>query len=201
LKDGARGVFMLMYELIESAGIEWRDVSVSPTINTVETIPESIAISEDALEQNTESGDDTPATERASLHFEKRPSLQLNSDGALHFENGSTPDDPLKPQNATTNDPLQLKKDHPSLLEIVEGELEATHISPTSSIASHSTGDSIVELGQKSTRSTSFSSIHSRPQTPIFEVQDPQLSRPPLKRVRRGIITDDQEERSGISEG
>ena len=191
---------MLMYELIESARIEWRDVSIAPTINTVETIPESITISEDALEQNTDSGDDTPATERDSLHFEKRPSLQLNSDGALHFENGSPPDDRLKPQNANKNGPLQLKKDHPYLLEMVEAKLDATHISPTSSIGSHSTGDSIVELGQKSTRSTSFSSIHSRPQTPIFEIQDPQLSCPPLKRVRRVIITDDQEGRSGISE-
>ena len=209
MKEGARGVFMLMYELVESAGIEWRDASVAPTINTVETIPDSITISEDALEQDSDwEDDDSPATERASLHFEERPSLQLDSDrttkGALHLRNNSTPDDPIQPENAPTNGHLRLKNDRrstgPSLLDMVESKLEVTHISPTSSIASHSTGDSIVEPGQKSTRSTSFSSIHSRPQTPIFDVQDLQLSPPPLKRVRREIIADNQEVRSGISE-
>lgn len=201
LKEGARGVFMLMYELVESAGIEWRDASVAPTINTVETIPDSITISEDALEHDSDwEDDDSPVTERASLHFDERPSTK----GALHLRNNSTRDDPLQPDNAPTNGHLQLKNDRrgtgPSLLEMVESKLEVTHISPTSSIASHSTGDSIVEPGQKSTRSTSFSSIHSRPQTPIFDVQDLQLSSPPLKRVRREIIADNQERRSGISE-
>ena len=194
---------MLMYELVESAGIEWRDISVAPTINTEETIPESINISEDAFE-DTDSEDNTPATERASLHFENRPLLQLDNDpttkGPLQRENVPI-DDSLQSENAPTNGPLQLKNNRtdngPSLLEMVESKLEGTHISPTSSIASHSTDDSIVELGQKSTRSTSFSSIHSRPRTPIFDVRDPQLSPPPSKRFRRGIV---EKEDSGSSE-
>ena len=79
-----------------------------------------------------------------------------------------------------------------SLLEMVDSKLEETHISPTSSISSADD----YEREQKSTRSTSFSSIHSRPRSPIFEAKDPQMSPPPLKRVR--IESMDKEEDAKI---
>lgn len=144
---------MLMYELVESEGLTGREVSVTHTIDTVETIPESATVSEVIPELSSDSEDESPAlTERPSQH-------NLSTAGNT-----------------------------PSLLEMVESKLEGTHISPTSSVASNSTDDSnIDDVEQRTTRSTSFSSIHSRPRTPIFEVLDPQISPPPLKRVRRNI--------------
>ena len=192
---------MLMYELVESAGIEEREVSLAPTIDTVETMPEGITVSEDGLEEDTDWENETPSTER-SFHFEKRTSLQLENnpmtEDPLRLADVPTPDDRSQSENTPTDGPLQLENDPtnagPSLLEMVESKLEETHISPTSSIASHSsTDDLIVELEQKSTRSTSFSSIHSRPQTPIVEAQDPQLSPPPLKGVRREMVAQNTE--------
>ena len=83
-------------------------------------------------------------------------------------------------------------KDPRSLLNLIESHLEETHISPPSSVVSHFTDDDFPE-GQKSTRSTSFSSVHSRPTTPLFETKDPQISPPPLKRVRQDAWQEDGE--------
>jgi hypothetical protein len=153
LTEGARGVFMLMYELVDLEGSSQREVSMALTIDTVETAPDSPTVTEEVSEFS-DSEDESPAL----------------AEGPFDLENDATP-------NRT-----------PSLLEMVESKLEGTHISPSSSIASNSTEDSIIDLEQKTTRSTSFSSVHSRPETPIFEVLDPKMSPRPMKRIRRDII-------------
>src|SRR5438876_2797130 len=125
---------MLMYEIVESAGIEEREISLAPTINTVETMPESIVVSEDGLEEDTDWEDETPSTER-SFHFEKRRSLQLENssmtDDPVRLEDNSTLDDPSQSENTPIDGPLQLENNPtnngPSFREMVESKLEGTH--------------------------------------------------------------------------
>jgi hypothetical protein len=154
LSEGARGVFMLMYELVESAGSgelnKERETSVASTVDTTTTAPESDVST-----------------------IEEEPVVIHTSD-AVESPRESTP---------TPKNPVTLTQ--PSLLDVVE-QLDSMHISAPSSIASSSTEDSLVNgvEANKPTRSTSFSSTRSRPQTPIFEMKDPQLSPPPTKRMR-----------------
>ena len=160
LTEGARGVFMLMYELVKTKE-DVRDTSLAPTINTLETVPESIA--SQTVSQNIEEDEEREGETSSTLT--ERPSLQLE-----------------RVHSATTR--LEAS------IDSVESQLEEVHISPTSSVTSHS-DESLVHLEQRSTRSTSFSSVHSRPHTPLFEKKDPQLSPPPLKKIRRGVAEDE----------
>jgi hypothetical protein len=145
---------MLIYELVQSVptdGLSDRDISVTPTINTVETVPENV--------EPENAAEDIPETPEGTMESFRQPVRRLS---IPHEGNPG------------------------SLLDLVESKLEDTHISPTSSVLSNSTDDEFPE-GQKSTRSTSFSSVHSRPTTPIFELKDPHMSPPPFKRVRREV--------------
>jgi len=72
--------------------------------------------------------------------------------------------------------------------ELVNSKLEKIKVSPPSSVGSHSTYDSDQLEQRQTTRSTSFSSIHSRPRTPIFEEKDPLTSPPPPKKLRVEIV-------------
>jgi hypothetical protein len=137
---------MLMYELLPPVDISMeangREVSVALTVDTVETEAEGIdtrAGSDDERDilASTES---TISTEEHSIASAARPSIQR--------DNIST---------AQTN--------NPSLLELIESRFENNRISPSSSVTSTSTDDSLTHPDAKS-RSTSFSSIHSGPQTP-----------------------------------
>ena len=98
----------------------------------------------------------------------------------------TTPDtipDPTTPDDSPTisdDVPAPPAAAVPTDLEL---QLEKVHISPPSSDTS--TDDT--DQDRKTSRSTSFSSVHSRPVTPIFEVKDPLLSPPPAKRVRIDI--------------
>lgn len=151
LVEGARGVFMLMYELVQTK-TERRAISVAPTVETAETVPEGI-------EAQSISEPDWP--EKNGLTSTERPSLRVDTD------------------------PITAKEE--DFVDNVGLQLEEAHISPTSSVTSRSDES----LEQRSTRSTSFSSVHSRPHTPIFESNDPWLSPPPSKRVRRHIKDED----------
>jgi hypothetical protein len=156
---------MLMYELVEAVGngnVNAREVSLAPTVETVEIAPEKI----DAT--NSADVPEISDSEEESKALTEQRSLQL---------------DPLHPAERVEN---------PSLLDVVEAKLDNVHISRASSVASHSTDDILADLEQKSTRSTSFSSVHSRPRTPIFEAIDPQMLPPPFKRVRKDITEEEQ---------
>ena len=161
LTEGARGVFMLMYELVQpewvSERVSERDVSTAPTLDTVGTNAESTDAStvpedEPVVVEPTAS---EPSTKGESMATEQHPSLPLG-----HIPSSET---------------------DPSLLELVEQRLEKIKISPSSSVTTED--DSLANHDEKS-RSTSFSSTHTRPQTPIFEQKDPLLSPPPRKKLR-----------------
>lgn len=156
---------MLMYELVDVVGngkVEKREVSLAPTVETMETNPESLnaAISAEVPEISD--------PEEESQAQTQRPSLQL---------------DPLRPVERMENR---------SLLDAVDAKLNNVHFSRSSSVASHSTDDFLVDPERKSTRSTSFSSVHSRPQTPIFETMDLQMSPPPFKKTRKDVPKEEQ---------
>jgi hypothetical protein len=187
LADGARGVFMLMYELVHSAGMgDWigeRDRSVAPTIDTMETEPESTAAisddfipitASDAIESESEST--TPASPEPKPQILKGDTPTAETAAATIHTTRATDNPAAEPSMTDTTN---------SSLEIVAAQLGDVHISPPCSVTSNSTDDSLVHVEHQSTRSTSFSPIHSRPQTPIFEKKDPQLSPPPLKRIKR----------------
>jgi hypothetical protein len=187
LADGARGVFMLMYELVHSAGMgDWigeRDRSVALTIDTMETEPESTAAFSD---------DFIPITASDAIESESDTTIPASPEPQPQILNGDTPtaDTPAAETHTThaIDAPvaeLSVADTTNSSLEIVAAQLGDVHISPPCSVTSNSTDDSLVHVEHESTRSTSFSSIHSRPQTPIFEKQDPQLSPPPSKRIKR----------------
>ena len=140
LSEGARGVFMLMYELIpppqdSTTQQEQREISLALTLDTIETTSQSVP------ESTPTSPDDSPTIS----------------------------DDIPAPTAAVTAIPADL-----------DLQLEKVHISPPSSDTS--TDDT--DQDRKTSRSTSFSSVHSRPATPIFEVKDPMVSPPPAKRLR-----------------
>ena len=165
LTEGARGVFMLMYELVQpdlvSERVGRRDVSTAPSVDTLDTVAASTSTvhEEEPVLEPIEDGGMTKE-DVSMTSTERRPSLQL----------GPIP-------SATGADP--------SLLDIVESRLEAIKISPTSSVTSTSISDTdSIAVPDEKSRSTSFSSTHSRPRTPIFENKDPQLSPPPRKKVR-----------------
>jgi hypothetical protein len=175
LTEGARGVFMLMYELVQSdcvsEGISERDVSTAPTLDTLDTVAASTdasTIPEDELVV-AESIEGEPLTEEneSLASTERRPSLQLN---------------PIIPSTQPA----------PSLLALVEHRLETIKISPTSSVTSTSTEDDSLANHDEKSRSTSFSSTHSRPRTPIFETKDPQLSPPPRKKLRKDGVLEEE---------
>ena len=132
LSEGARGVFMLMYELVvpstseNTTPQEERELSLALTFDTVETTPEPCV-------------------------------------------------DPTNPSSPTISEDKS-----PAAADDLELQLEKVHISPPSS----DTSTEDAERGSRTSRSTSFSSVHSRPATPIFDVKDPLLSPPPTKRVR-----------------
>jgi hypothetical protein len=153
---------MLMYELVQpdiSEPISEGDVSTTPTVQTLDTVaesPEASTLPEDEPVV-IQSADIDSLTEDSSLtSTESHPSFRL--------------------------DPIPSTKNDPSLLDIVESRLEKIKISPSSSVAS--TEDDSLHHDDKS-RSTSFSSTHSRPQTPIFENKDLQLSPPPRKKMKK----------------
>jgi hypothetical protein len=142
---------MLMYELVHPVDnptvLNDREVSIAPTLDTVETEPEDIDIraaleDDQGLEDDLDRLDSTESTissEEHSLPSTARPSLQLD--------------------NIST-----LPKNNYSLLDLVVSRSENNRISPSSSVTSTSE-DSLTHPDEKS-RSTSFSSVHSRPQTP-----------------------------------
>lgn len=137
---------MLMYELLQPVDnptdMNERDVSLAPTMDTAETEPEGIEARAE-LEDDMDRLDSTELTissEEHSLPSTARPSIQLDN-------------------------VLPHQKHRPSLLELVESRLENNRISPSSSVTSTSE-DSLTHPDEKS-RSTSFSSIHSRPHTPL----------------------------------
>jgi hypothetical protein len=137
---------MLMYELLPPVDISMeangREVSVALTVDTVETEAEGIdtRAGSDDERDILASAESTISTEEHSIASAARPSIQR--------DNIST---------AQTN--------NPSLLELIESRFENNRISPSSSVTSTSTDDSLTHPDAKS-RSTSFSSIHSGPQTP-----------------------------------
>lgn len=167
LAEGARGVFMLMYELVHSAGMEeWlreREESIARTIDTMDTVPNTVKM--------------TPVSVAIPTVLENFSPVTAVDIDESDIETPPSPST-VPPRHEITS------SDGQSLLDIVEAQLDDVHISPASSVASHSTDDSLVHI-EHPTRSTSFSSIHSRPQTPIFEFQDPQVSPPPMKRMKR----------------
>jgi hypothetical protein len=145
-----------MYELLQpvdiSSGTNEREVSVALTVDTVETEAEGIntrTSSNNELDilASTES---TISTEDHSLPSTARPSIQLDNIPTAQSNN-------------------------PSLLEIIESRFENNRISPSSSVTSTSTDDSLTHPDAKS-RSTSFSSVHSGSQTPNFEPDKPGMS-------------------------
>ena len=155
---------MLMYELVEpDESTNEGDMSTAPTVETLDTVAESTegsTLPEDEPVM-VESADVDSMTEESSLaSTDRRSSVQF--------------------------DPIPVKTD-PSLLDIVESRLENIKISPSSSVTSTSTEDDSLHHDDKS-RSTSFSSTHSRPPTPIFENKDPQLSPPPRKKMKKVAV-------------
>src|SRR5271170_6455507 len=78
LSEGARGVFMLMYELISpepTTTQEQRELSLAPTLDTVETTPEHLDTNPENLDPSTASSptisDDVPAvTDPTSLQLQ-----------------------------------------------------------------------------------------------------------------------------------
>ena len=92
MTDGARGVFMLMYELMDFKGDEGesqREGSIAPTIDTVETVPESATVSEDVPEKS-DPEDQSPALIERPLQVE----VDLLSLPAAIGERGERPHRP-----------------------------------------------------------------------------------------------------------
>jgi len=99
----------------------------------------------------------------------------------------TTGDAPPQRFSALINNGVPTPPDSEAEFELVKSKLERIQVSPPSSVGSHSTDDSD-QLEQRQTRSTSFSSVHSRPSTPIFGEKDPQTSPPPPKKLRVEIM-------------
>jgi ubiquitin C-terminal hydrolase len=144
LKDGARGVFMLMYELVRYDDEGKTDITLSPLESH-----EGITL---ALDSASDSSDDVQ-------------SLPDTDDEGT----------PSKPT---------------SELSSLETKLEATHISPPKTITPRSENPVTISPAKPSVRPPALAttSIHSRPRTPIFEVKDPQMSPPPLKKIRTVVV-------------
>jgi hypothetical protein len=63
LADGARGVFMLMYELVQDVEeqTDGREVSLTPTFETISTMPETesvVTLDEEGLKEETQEKSD-----------------------------------------------------------------------------------------------------------------------------------------------
>jgi hypothetical protein len=140
---------MLMYEQLQPIDISTeaneREISIALTVDTVETEAEGIdaRASSDDEPDILASTESTISTEEHSLPSTAGPSIQLD--------------------NISTS-----QSNHPSLLEIIESRFENNRNSPSSSVTSTSTDDSLTHPDAKS-RSTSFSSVHSGLQTPNFK--------------------------------